>query len=113
LIPHQANERIIDATARRLGLDAEKVFLNVASYGNTSAATIPIALTEALEVGRVRPGDDIVLAAFGGGLTWAAAVYRWGGRVQPKGRSDAALPATEATALELLQPNIDLYGKGV
>lgn len=113
LIPHQANERIIDATARRLGLDAGKVYLNIAAYGNTSAATIPIALTEALEEGRVRPGDNIVFAAFGGGLTWAAAVYRWGGRIDPKARSDAALPASDATALELLQPNIDLYGKGV
>ena len=113
LIPHQANERIIDATARRLGLDPAKVYVNVASYGNTSAATIPIALTEALEEGRVAPGAKLVFAAFGGGLTWAAAVYHWGTRVEPQGTSDAALPPAEATALELLQPNIDLYGKGV
>jgi len=113
LIPHQANVRIIDATARRLSLDAAKVFVNIASYGNTSAATIPIALTEALEEGRVQPGSTIVFAAFGGGFTWAAGVYRWGSRVEPLGTSDAALPPSDATALELLAPNIELHGKGI
>lgn len=113
LIPHQANVRIIDATARRLKLDAAKVYVNIASYGNTSAATIPIALVEALEDGRIRPGANIVFAAFGGGLTWAAVAYRWGARVDPIGTTDAALPASAATAVELLRPNIDLYGRGV
>src|SRR3990170_2284038 len=69
LIPHQANVRIIDATVRRLSLDPAKVFVNIASYGNTSAATIPIALTEALEAGRIQPGSRGLLAAFGGGFT--------------------------------------------
>jgi 3-oxoacyl-[acyl-carrier-protein] synthase-3 len=113
LIPHQANIRIIDATARRLKLDPSRVFVDIFSYGNTSAATIPMALTEALEEGRVGPGANLVFAAFGGGLTWAAALYRWGSRVEPLGVSDAALPASDATSLDLLQPNIDLYGKGV
>jgi 3-oxoacyl-[acyl-carrier-protein] synthase-3 len=113
LIPHQANIRIIDATARRLKLDPSKVFVNIASYGNTSAATIPIALAEALEEGRIGPGANLVFAAFGGGLTWAAALYRWGSRIEPLGFSDAALPASDAASLDLLQPNIDLYGKGV
>jgi 3-oxoacyl-[acyl-carrier-protein] synthase-3 len=113
LIPHQANVRIIDATARRLGLDPAKVYVNIASYGNTSAATIPIALAEALEDGMVRPGATIVFAAFGGGLTWAAAAYRWGDRTEPLGASEAALPPNDATALELLAPNIELFGKGV
>lgn len=113
LIPHQANVRIIDATARRLRLDPSKVFVNIASYGNTSAATIPIALTEALEEGRVRPGSTIVFAAFGGGLTWAAAVYRWGPRTEALGVSDAVLPPSDATALELLASNADLFGTGV
>ena len=63
LIPHQANVRIIDATVRRLSLDPAKVFVNIASYGNTSAATIPIALTEALEAGRIQPGSRVLLAA--------------------------------------------------
>ncbi len=112
LIPHQANVRIIDATARRLKLDPEKVFINIASYGNTSAATIPIALAEALDERRVRPGANIVFAAFGGGLTWAAAVLRWGERIDPLGTSDARLPPTDATGLELMQPNLDAYGIG-
>jgi len=113
LIPHQANVRIIDATARRLSLDPSKVFVNIASYGNTSAATIPIALTEALEEGRVQPGSTLVFAAFGGGFTWAAAVFRWGSRVTPLGTSDASLPPSTATALELLAPNIAVHGTGV
>jgi len=113
LVPHQANIRIIDATARRLGLDPARVFVNIASYGNTSAATIPIALDEALATGRITPGANLVMAAFGGGLTWAAAAYRWGGRVEPLGMSDAALPPSERSALELLEQNIRLYGKGV
>jgi 3-oxoacyl-[acyl-carrier-protein] synthase-3 len=113
LIPHQANIRIIDATARRLGLDPGRVFVNVASYGNTSAATIPIALAEALDTGRIAAGDRVVLAAFGGGLTWAAAAFRWGERVEPLGSSDATLEPTTAGALELLQPNIDAHGKGI
>lgn len=113
LIPHQANVRIIDATARRLGLDPEQVFVNIASYGNTSAATIPIALTEALDEGRVQPGSNIVFAAFGGGFTWAAGVFKWGSRVDPLGTSDAALPPTDETALELLAGNIAVHGTGV
>jgi 3-oxoacyl-[acyl-carrier-protein] synthase-3 len=112
LVPHQANVRIIDATARRLGLPPEKVFVNIASYGNTSAATIPIALTEALEEGRIRPGANLVMAAFGGGLTWAAAAVKWGERTEPIATSDATLEPSDATALELLAPNIELYGRG-
>ena len=76
LVPHQANYRIIDATARRLGLPMEKVFVNLDRYGNTSAASIPIALDEAWRAGRISPGDVIVLVAFGAGLTWANAVIR-------------------------------------
>jgi 3-oxoacyl-[acyl-carrier-protein] synthase-3 len=113
LIPHQANVRIIDATARRLKLPPEKVFVNIASYGNTSAATIPIALTEALQEGRVEPGHNLVFAAFGGGLTWAAAAVKWGSRTEPIGTSDAALEPTDATSLQLLAANLELYGRGV
>ena len=110
LIPHQANVRIIDATARRLGLDESKVYVNIHSYGNTSAATIPVALTEALEEGRISPGDTIVFAAFGGGLSWGSAVYRWGSRIDPLGESDAALPPPDRDTMELLQPNFDFFG---
>ncbi len=76
-LPHQANQRIIDATARRLNLPPEKVFINIDRYGNTSAASIPIALCEAIEQGKIWPGAKIVFAAFGGGLTWGAAAMTW------------------------------------
>jgi 3-oxoacyl-[acyl-carrier-protein] synthase-3 len=78
LIPHQANVRIIDAAARRLALPREKVWVNLDRYGNTSAATIPIAIYEAAEAGMLDEADNLVLVAFGGGLTWAAGVVRWG-----------------------------------
>lgn len=110
LIPHQANVRIIDATARRLGLDEANVYVNIHSYGNTSAATIPVALAEAMEEGRIEPGDVVVFAAFGGGLTWASAVYRWGSRTEPLGESDAQLPPSDRDTMELLQPNFDFFG---
>ena len=77
LIPHQANLRIIQATARRLNLPMEKVFVNIEKYGNTSAASIAIALDEAVRVGRIVDGDYILLEAFGGGLTWASSLIRW------------------------------------
>jgi len=77
LVPHQANLRIIQATADRLNLPMEKVFVNLEQYGNTSAASIPIALDEALTSGRIRDGDYILLEAFGGGLTWASALIKW------------------------------------
>jgi 3-oxoacyl-[acyl-carrier-protein] synthase III len=77
LIPHQANKRIIDATARYLGLPDDKVVINIAEYGNTSAASIPMALSETVRTGRVKPGDLIVFVAFGGGLSWGAVAWRW------------------------------------
>ena len=77
LIPHQANIRIIQATAKRLNLPMEKVFVNIEKYGNTSAASIPIALDEAVQTGRISDGDYILLEAFGGGLTWASSLIRW------------------------------------
>ncbi len=77
LIPHQANLRIIQATAERLEIPMEKVFVNIDKYGNTSAASIPIALDEAVRQGRIRDGDFLLLEAFGGGLTWASALIKW------------------------------------
>jgi 3-oxoacyl-[acyl-carrier-protein] synthase-3 len=77
LIPHQANIRIIEATARYSNVPMEKVFVNVDRYGNMSSATIPVALDEAVQQGRVRPGSNILLVAFGAGFTWASAVVRW------------------------------------
>lgn len=76
-IPHQANIRIIEAAAKRLELPMSRVFVNVQKYGNTSAASIPVALYEALEEGRIKKGDHIVLVGFGAGLTWGASVIRW------------------------------------
>jgi 3-oxoacyl-[acyl-carrier-protein] synthase-3 len=76
-IPHQANLRIIQAIAKRLDLPMEKVLINIDRYGNTSAASIPIALDEAVSEGRIKEGDLILMEAFGGGLTWASALIRW------------------------------------
>ena len=78
LIPHQANQRIIEQACHRLRFPREKVVVNLERYGNTSAASIPIALCEAAEEGRIAEGDLVALVAFGGGLTWAAALLRWG-----------------------------------
>ena len=77
LIPHQANIRILEATAKRMKMDQEKVYMNVDRYGNTSAATIPIALDEVNRAGKLKENDIIVLNAFGGGFTWASACLRW------------------------------------
>ncbi len=77
LIPHQANLRIILAIAKRLGIPMDKVFINLDRYGNTSAASIPIALDEALGSGRIQEGDYVMLEAFGAGLTWASALLKW------------------------------------
>jgi 3-oxoacyl-[acyl-carrier-protein] synthase-3 len=76
-VPHQANLRIIDAVGKRLGIDPEKVFVNIDRYGNTSAASIPLALREALDVGRIKEGDLILMDAFGAGASAAGVVLRW------------------------------------
>ncbi len=78
LILHQANQRIMDAVADRLGLPPEKIVSNVAEYGNTSAASIPIALNAAVRSGQIKPGDTIATSGFGAGLSWGAAILRWG-----------------------------------
>ncbi len=77
IIPHQANDRIIELARRRLRVPPEKVMVNIDRYGNTSAASIPLALVDAVEEGQVKPGDHLVLVGFGAGLTWAAAVFHW------------------------------------
>ncbi len=103
LVPHQANRRIIDAVGKRLGVAPEKVFVNVHRYANMSAATVPVALVESLEEGRVAPGAHLLLTAFGAGLTWAGHVVRWGERVTPVAKADVDLPRCERTGLELVQ----------
>ena len=77
IIPHQANRRIIDAVAERLGAKPEQMFVNVHKYGNTSAASVGIALDEAVRSGRIRRGDLVMLLVFGAGLTWGAAIIEW------------------------------------
>jgi 3-oxoacyl-[acyl-carrier-protein] synthase-3 len=76
-VPHQANIRIIDATAKKLGIPIEKVIRTVDRHGNTSAASIPLALWEATRDGRIRKGDLLLLESMGGGFTWGAVVLRW------------------------------------
>jgi 3-oxoacyl-[acyl-carrier-protein] synthase-3 len=78
LVPHQANLRIIDATANRMGLDKSKVMINIHKYGNTTAATIPMCLSEWHQAGHINYGDNLVLAAFGGGFTWGSMYMKWG-----------------------------------
>jgi 3-oxoacyl-[acyl-carrier-protein] synthase-3 len=79
LVPHQANLRIIQAACQRLGIPEERTVVVIDRYGNTSSASIPLALHDALSTGRVAPGDHLLLTGFGGGMTWASAVLRWGG----------------------------------
>lgn len=78
LVPHQANTRIIQSAAKRLKLPIDKVVVNVDKYGNTSAASIPVALDEAVKSGKIKKGDVIILVGFGAGLTWASCVIKWG-----------------------------------
>jgi 3-oxoacyl-[acyl-carrier-protein] synthase-3 len=80
-VPHQANFRIIDAAMKRYGLPADKVVVNLDRYGNMSSASVPVALHEAVESGRVADGDTLVLCGFGAGLTWGATVLHWGGAI--------------------------------
>ena len=78
LVPHQANLRIIDATAQRMGVGKDKVMINIDKYGNTTAATIPLCLVEYYRAGKIKKGDNLILSAFGAGYTWGAAYLTWG-----------------------------------
>lgn len=89
-VPHQANFRIIESAAKRLGVGMDRVFVNLNRYGNTSCGSIPIALSEAVQQGRVKDGDHLVLVGFGGGLAWASLVLRWGGLLSPAAKSATA-----------------------
>jgi 3-oxoacyl-[acyl-carrier-protein] synthase-3 len=77
LVPHQANKRIIDGVGKKLRMDAEQVMITIADHGNTSAASVPLALDRAVRDGKVNEGDILLLEAMGAGLTWGAAVLRW------------------------------------
>ena len=77
IVPHQANIRIIDAVAKRLGVGRDRMFVNIEKYGNTSAASVPLALDEAFRSGQIKDGDNVVMVAFGGGLIWGATLVKW------------------------------------
>jgi 3-oxoacyl-[acyl-carrier-protein] synthase-3 len=102
VVPHQANMRIIEAVAKKAGVPMDKVFTNVHRYGNMSAATVPVALCESLEEGRVKPGALLLMPSFGGGLTFTGHVVRWGQRITPLGTSDVELPPNSRKALDLV-----------
>jgi 3-oxoacyl-[acyl-carrier-protein] synthase-3 len=78
LVPHQANLRIIQAACQRLGIPDERAAVVIDKFGNTSSASIPLALDDALRSGRIKTGDRLLFSGFGGGMTWASAVLRWG-----------------------------------
>ncbi|QSX28747.1 ketoacyl-ACP synthase III [Shewanella cyperi] len=111
VIPHQANERIIDTLVSRMRIPKEKAFVNIANYGNTSAATIPIAICDALDKGLIKPNQTILSCAFGAGLTSAAVLFKWGERVTPINKSDAELPPCDQTGLELVKRAVDYFCK--
>jgi 3-oxoacyl-[acyl-carrier-protein] synthase-3 len=108
VVPHQANLRIIEAVVNRAGVPMDKVMLTVQRYGNMSAATVPVALAEAVEEGRVKPGALILMPAFGAGLTVCAHLVRWGERVTPLGESPATLGKAPKSALDMVN---DIRGR--
>src|SRR5262249_31775748 len=103
VVPHQANLRIIEAVAKRAHLPLERVVVNIERYGSMSSATVPVALCEALEAGRVRPGATLLMPGFGGGLSYGAHLVRWGERTRPLAASRIELPPNERSALELIR----------
>jgi len=103
VIPHQANLRIIEAVAKRTHVSSDRVYVNIQRYGNMSAATVPVALCEALEEGRIQPGALLLMPGFGGGLTYCAHVVRWGERTSPRGESNVELPPNERSALQIVR----------
>ncbi|MCU0623665.1 MAG: ketoacyl-ACP synthase III [Gemmatimonadaceae bacterium] len=114
VVPHQANLRIIEAVAKYAGVPMERVFVTVHKYGNMSSATVPVALCEALEEGRVPPGGWLLMPAFGGGLTFNSLLVKWGDRVTPLGESARTLPPATESALAMvnrIRANQDPHGR--
>jgi len=107
LVPHQANLRIIEAVAKRTRVGIDRVYINIQRYGNMSAATVPVALCEALEDGRIQPGALLLMPGFGGGLSYCAHVVRWGERTSPHGESKVDLPPNERSALQIVRDVMD------
>ena len=114
VVPHQANLRIIESVAKYAGISMERVMLTVEKYGNMSAATVPVALVEALEEGRVEPNSWLLMPAFGGGLTYCSLLVKWGSRTIPLEQTDVELPPCNESALELVnqvRARQDPYGR--
>ena len=109
-IPHQANIRIIQTLAKKLDFPMEKVVVAIDKYANTSAASIPLALCDALEEGRVKPDMTILTATFGAGLTCGAGIIHWGERVAPHGDSSASVADFEGTIFDLMAQSFIHYG---
>ena len=103
VVPHQANLRIIEAVARRTHVPMEKVYLTIQRYGNMSAATVPVALCDALEEGRVAPGALLMMPSFGGGLSFCAHAVRWGARTTAVNSSAVELPPNDRPALQIIR----------
>ncbi len=102
VVPHQANLRIIESVAKYAGIPMDRVIVTVHKYGNMSAATVPVALVEALESSRVKAGSLLLMPAFGGGLTYCSLLVKWGERVTPLAHSSVELPTVSQTALEMV-----------
>ena len=102
VVPHQANLRIIEGVAKYAGIPMDRVVVTVEKYGNMSAATVPVALVDALEQGRIQPGTHLLMPAFGGGLTYCSLLVRWGDRTTPLGTCEDELPPCSETALEMV-----------
>ncbi len=108
VVPHQANRRILDAVVKKLGVEESMLATNVDFFGNTSAASIPMALSDAMDAGRIQPGDIVVFTAFGAGLSRGAVVMRWGDRIDRLGESDAALPPSPESGREMMERLLDV-----
>jgi len=102
-VPHQANIRIIEALAKRLDFPVEKIIVRIQEYANTSAASIPLALTDALEAGQIKPGMTILVATFGGGLTCGAGIIQWGDSVEPKESVPVSTAGFSGNIFDLMQ----------
>ncbi|GIW08097.1 MAG: 3-oxoacyl-[acyl-carrier-protein] synthase 3 [Dehalococcoidia bacterium] len=110
IVAHQANERILRAAAKQLGLPSRKFYQNLQRYGNTSAASIPIAFTEAIEEGKIRPGDKVLFVGFGGGLSWGAALVQFG--VRPPGKPHVSFPAELWRKAQEVRRRVPLLSRG-
>lgn len=110
VVPHQANLRIIDSLAKKLSLNKDDVFINIHRYGNMSAATALVAFVEAIEEQRVKPHSNVLIPAFGGGLTWSAHIIKFGERTSPINQSTVELPPCPQSGLELVQSIIKSKG---